>query len=192
MISKAIFSVCICFLVASDVIADDAAIAQVQAKGGRVIKLAQDDDRLEISYHLSDQEIKDVNLAPLAKLTKVYQVNLRGTKITDAGLKYLAGLKSLVHLHLEKTAITDAGLKHLVGLQNLTYLNLYGTKVTDAGLEQLAGLKSLKKLYLWQTGTTEAGIKKLQAKLPKAQIISGLTLIKPAPPKKEEEKKPEK
>lgn len=177
--------------------AQEAVLSKVQSQGGRVMKLAQNDERLEVAYHLSDREIVDDNLQPLAELQNVYLINLRGTKITDAGLAHLAGLKSLARLHLERTAITDAGLVHLAGLENLEYLNLYETKVTDAGLGTLGNLKKLKKLYLWQTGVTLEGVKAFQQQHPTVQVVSGLSEpVAPMPEEKNpeeksEEKKPE-
>src|ERR1700733_7043341 len=110
------------------------AIAKIKETGGQVMELAQNDPRLEVSYHLSSSKVADEQLKPLADLKEIVHLNLRGTDITDAGLETVGKLKSLVRLHLERTKITDAGLAHLAGLTNLEYLNLYGTAVSDAGL----------------------------------------------------------
>ena len=137
------------------------------------ISLAQNDDRLEVSFQLQGASVTDKDLAPLAQLKKVAYVNLAKTSITDAGLAALEPHTGITRLHLELTKITDAGLAHLKGLQQLEYLNLYGTAVTDAGLAQLAGLKNLKNLYLWQTKVTPEGAKKLNESLPNVDINLG-------------------
>ncbi|MEX1096793.1 MAG: hypothetical protein WED34_12155 [Planctomycetales bacterium] len=170
--------------------AEQQAIAEVRRLGGSVMDLAQNDPRLVVAYHLADQKATDEQLAPLAKLPQIVELNLRGTDVTDEGLRQIAGLKGLVRLHLEKTKIGDAGLAHLKGLENLEYLNLYGTQVTDEGLKQLSGLKKLKKVYVWETQVTETGADALKKALPEVAVIRGAALApepeKPADPKKEQ------
>lgn len=164
------------------------AMEQLRNNGATVMEVAKNDTRLDVAFHLTDGEVKDEHLTPLANTPLLWSLNLRGTAITNAGLKNLADAKNLTRLHLEQTKVDDAGLAHLQKLEGLEYLNLYGTAVTDAGLKNLEGLKNLQRLYLWQTKVTDAGVKSLQSKLPKLEIIRGLSLT---PPKKEEPKKPE-
>lgn len=121
------------------------AIEQIRELGGSVLEVAQNDNRLDVAYHLADGKVEDKHLEPLKNAKSVYSLNLRCTDVTDAGLANLKGLNSLVKLHLEKTKVTDKGLANLKGLSNLEYLNVYGTQVTDKGLEQLTSLKKLKK-----------------------------------------------
>jgi Leucine Rich repeat len=193
---SAVLSLCTGFVLADDQPAqevpplDEAAAQAIKDAGGNVMAIAQNDPRLDVTLHLSDQDITDEHLAIVARLTPVVWLNLAGTKITDDGLAQIAGMKTLEKLHLEKTGIGDAGLDHLKGLENLVYLNLYGTKVTDAGLEHLTGLKKLRKLYVWQTGVTDEGIAKLKESLPELDVIAGLEL-KPAEPPAEEPKEGE-
>jgi len=159
--------------------------AKIRAAGGSVLELAQNDDRLEVAFHLSDQKITDETLKTLAGLSKVAALNLRGTDVTSAGLAQLKGLKGLTHLHLEKTKVNDEGLKQLKELPNLVYLNLYGTGITNAGLAHLSSLKKLKRLYVWETKVTRP------AGLAFAKKMKGLTVIGlPEPPKPPEAKKP--
>jgi len=141
------------------------AIAKIKQVGGTVSQVAANSTEREVAYHLSDQEIADSALEPLAAVPDIVAVNLRGTKVSDKGLLHLAKLSKLRRLHLEKTAITDAGLEAIKGLTELEYLNLYGTEVTDAGLAHLAGLAKLKKLYLWQSKVTDAGSKMITEKI---------------------------
>ncbi len=169
-----------------------AAVAAIEKAGGAVRKIAQNDERHEVDFHLQGAAVNDSHLKPVASLKKVMRVHLGKTSVTDAGLAALKGLSAdLAELHLEGTKITDAGLAHVKGLTNLVYLNLYGTAVTDAGIQQLAGLKNLKNLYVWQTKVTEEGAKKLKATLPTVNIDRGWELP-PAPPKTEEKKEEKK
>ena len=105
--------------------ADNAALAKLRELGAMTLQVAQNDNRLEVAYHLSDGKIGNDHVAPLKGLKCVYSLNLRGTEIDDNGVAYLADTTGLVKLHLEKTKITDAALKHLVKLENLEYLNVY-------------------------------------------------------------------
>ena len=149
------------------------AIADIEKSGGAVRTLAQNDDRLDVSFQLQGASITDKDLAPLAKLKKVTYVNLAKTSITDAALAQLAPHTGITQLHLELTKVTDAGLAQLKSLQNLEYLNLYGTGITDTGLVHLSGLTKLKNLYLWQSKVTPAGAEKLKQALPKLDINLG-------------------
>ena len=169
---------------------DPAVVKRVEELGGKVTRLAQNDEGLDVSFHLGRNRdgirqfeasesggakppALDAELSVLKDLKNVQWLNLAGTDVTDKGLQQLTDLTSLTRLHLEKTAVSDAGLEHLKGLENLTYLNLYQTAVTDAGLDHLRSLKTLKNLYLWQTEVTPAGVGKLQESLPDCAINLG-------------------
>lgn len=155
------------------------AMAAVKKAGAAVLQVAQNDSRLDVSFHLADGKIGDDQLASLKGLGNlIFSLNLRGTEVSDKGLEHLKDLKSLTRLHLERTKITDAGLANLVGLANLEYLNLYGTEVTDAGLQTLAGLKNLKKLYVWQTKITEEGQAKFKTAAATVTLIPDIALDK--------------
>ena len=158
---------------AQDAEAEKKAIAKIRETGALVLEIAQNDNRLDVSYITAQAKITPEQLAPLKDLLRLAHLNLRGLEIGDDALVPIAGQKTLVKLHLEKTKITDKGLEQLKGLENLEYLNLYGTEVTDAGLAHLEGLKKLKSLYLWQTKVTDEGVKKLQAAIPGLKIIRG-------------------
>ena len=145
---------------------DQKAIQAIEKLGGSVRQLAQNDDRLEVDFHLQPGSLTDDQLAVVKDLKKMIHLHLGNTNTTDRGLAHLAGLTALTELHLEKTKITDAGLKSLANLNALEYLNLYGTAVTDAGLAHLKGLSKLKHLYLWQTKATPAGVSDLRKALP--------------------------
>ncbi len=180
------FALSLSALFVSSVVADtdeEKAKAEIAKLEGRVQKIAANDDRQEVYFHLSGKPINDQALGLAAKVSKLAWLNVRGKDITDAGVAMIKDKKELERLHLEKTKITDAGLAHLAGLENLTYLNLYGTAVTDAGLDHLASLKKLKKLYVWQTKVTDAGAMKLQKKVPGLQVILAAKVAKAVPAK---------
>lgn len=173
-----LFSAVLCGTVLSQAQAQDAeaekkAIARIRETGALVLEIAQNDNRLDVSYITAQGKLKSEQLAPLKDLTRLAHLNLRGLEIGDEALAFIAGQKTLVRLHLEKTKITDKGLEQLKGLENLEYLNLYGTEIGDPGLANLAGLKKLKSLYLWQTKVTDDGVKKLQEALPGLKIVRG-------------------
>jgi Leucine-rich repeat (LRR) protein len=158
--------------------ADDAeeekkAIAKLRELGVLVLEIAQNDNRLDVSYITVQGKAGNDHVAPLKGLKRLAHLNLRGSEVNDEGVAHFAGQKTLVRLHLEKTKITDKALEQLKGLENLEYLNVYGTEITDAGLAHLEGLKKLKSLYLWQTKVTDAGVEKLKMALPELKIIRG-------------------
>lgn len=170
--------------------ADPAIVQKVEQLGGKVMKIAQNDDGLEVYFHLGRNHdglrqfetpkpgappppALDGELGILKDVPNLVWLHLGGTDVTDEGLPHLAGLASLTRLHLERTKVSDAGLANLKDLQNLAYLNLYQTGISDAGLAHLEGLKGLKNLYLWQTKVTKAGVEKLQKALPDCNIDVG-------------------
>src|SRR5437588_11904700 len=87
--------------------AEKKALAKIQQMGAFAMELAQNDPRLEVSYHLMDKEITAENLAPLKELKGIVHLNLRGRAVTDDMLAPVKDLTALVRLHLEKTKVTD-------------------------------------------------------------------------------------
>ena len=159
--------------------ADLAAIAELEARGGRAVTLAQNDARLDVSLHLGDAVVDAATFDVLAKLSdRLHELNLRGRSVDDALARKLTLLPNLARLHLENTQVTDAALVPVGTLEKLEYLNLYGTKVTDAGLPSLRGLTSLERLYLWDTAVTPAGVLTLRESLPDCEFV-GIDLPKP-------------
>ena len=152
---------------------DQQKLEKIEKAGGRVMSIAQNDDRLEVDFHLQDSDVTSESLACLEGLKNLYSLNLGKTKINDAGFAHIKGLTALNRLYLQETKITDKGLINLKGLSNLTYLNLYGTAITDQGLDNLTALSNLKNLYLWQTKVTENGINKLKKSLPNVNVVAG-------------------
>ncbi len=137
---------------------------------GSVIELNRDGDVVVVD--LSVAKAGDSDLRLLKDLTKLEQLNLRGSQVTDAGLEQLKVLAALKLLDLGKTNVTDAGLVHLKQMTHLEYLLLGHTKITDAGLVHLQELTNLQGLSLIRTEITEEGVKKLRQSLPDCQIVA--------------------
>jgi hypothetical protein len=159
------------------------ALEKIRQSGALALEIAQNDNRLEVSFAQAADKLNDEQFAALKDLQGLIHLDLRALPVTDAQTVHLKGLTSLTRLHLEKTKITDKGLENLKGLVNLEYLNLYGTDVTDKGLENLQGMKKLKNLYLWQTKVTAAGADRLKKAIPGVDINLG---IEEKPPEKKE------
>lgn len=162
--------------------AQQEAVDKLRAKGAAVMQIAADTDALAVNLGIIGKQATDTDLAMVAQLPKVQQLDLHNTAVTDAGLAAIADLTSLTHLHLNGTAVTDTGLAHVKKLEGLVYLNLYNTGVTDEGIKNLSGLKQLKRVYLWQTKVTDAGAKSLKSALPEVYVNRGEELALPPPP----------
>ena len=158
--------------------ADNAAVEKIRKSGGAVLEVAQNDNRLNVAFHLSTEEIGNDQLALVKDLGFIVSLNMRGTAVDDKGVANLGGCSGLQRLHLEKTKITDAAIKHLAPLSGLEYLNIYGTAVTDAAIDDIAALKGLKKVFIWETKITIEGVAKLKEKRPDLQIIPDLVVEK--------------
>ena len=83
------------------------------------------------------------DLSPLAGLTDLTQLELRGNSISD--ISPLAGLTNLTRVSLEDNSVSDLSL--LSGLTNLTELELFGNRVSD--ISPLSGLINLTWLQLF-------------------------------------------
>ncbi len=157
---------------------DKEAIQKIQEAGAAILEVAQNDNRLNVAFHLGSGEIGDEQIATVKGLGFIVSLNLRGTKLTDAGLAPVTSCEGLERLHLEKTGVTDAGVKQLAALENLSYLNLYGTAVSDAAIEDIAAIKGLEKVYIFETKITIEGVAALKEKRPELKIIPDLVVDK--------------
>src|SRR5271166_4530557 len=97
----------------------------------------------------SNQALTDIR--PLAGLSALQSLFLRGTQITD--LAPLAGLSALQTLNLYGAQVCDLG--PLAGLSALQTLDIRYTKVSDLG--PLAGLSALQTLDIRYTKITDLG-----------------------------------
>jgi hypothetical protein len=126
------------------------------------------------------RQITSKGWAPLAGLTRMRDLYLRGTTFDDAGAQALAGMKDLRQLMLDDTAITDAGLASLAGLVDLGDLGLANTQVTDKGMEHLKGMTKLHNLYVVGTKVTAKGLAVLPEKREMAMMRIGSKPLTPA------------
>ncbi|QDT37860.1 hypothetical protein [Stratiformator vulcanicus] len=150
---------------------------QLRSQGALVLPIAQEDDRIDVGFHLSDAKVSGETLKLLHPFAeRLVALNLRGTEIDDAAAKELAPLTALTKLHLEKTQITNASLPHFLQMKELEYLNVYGTEVGDAVLRVARELPKLKKLYVWQTNVTPSAVRRFQQSRPGVEVI-GIDLM---------------
>ncbi|MBI2685709.1 MAG: hypothetical protein HYX27_05295 [Acidobacteria bacterium] len=110
------------------------------------------------------------DLAPIADLAALEDLDLHGTGVRDESVASLAGLRALRRLDLQGTAITDGAIDTLERLTNLESLNLYRTKISNAGLTRLAKLTKLRDIDVRYTRVTAMGYDALHSALPKARI----------------------
>jgi len=143
---------------------------------------------------LGSTRIEDRDLAVVAGLPKLYNLQIGARGITEAGLARLAESRSLTCLGLADTSITDmrplsprlhaistlwmenshlndAGIEPLSRGIRLTDLTIAGSSMTDAGLDHLASLTSLRKLGLDRSAITDAGLARLKSLKP-LEILS--------------------
>jgi hypothetical protein len=126
----------------------------------------------------------DADLAPLAALTDIRTLMLRGPGISDAGLVHLRGMAKMHSLTLIDNHVTSAGLEHLRSMALLESLDLNrsrveslapirqvarlrklwiaSTPIADAALTDLKGLDQLDFLDLSGTEVTDAGLEHLR------------------------------
>jgi hypothetical protein len=143
---------------------------------------------------LGPTRVEDRDLAFVAGLPKLNNLQMGAMGITEAGLARLAESRSLncigladtsiadmralsprLHaistLWMENSHLTDAGIEPLSRGARLTDLKIAGSRMTDAGLDHLASLTSLWRLRLERSAITDAGLGRLQA-LKSLEILS--------------------
>lgn len=113
--------------------------------------------------------ITDAGLAVIGNSkmgAELRQLLLGRTKITDVGLKSIAKLPRLYLLELSGTSITDTGISELSQLVRLKVLRFRGTVVTDKGIAQLGQLSKLMLLSIGGSRVTPSGIAELRKQIP--------------------------
>ena len=110
------------------------------------------------------------DLAPLAGLTALEDLDLHGTGIRDDAAPHLAKLQALRRLDLQGTNISDDAVATLETLTNLETLNLYRTRISNAGLERLSRLPRLREIDVRYTRVTASGHDAFRAARPQARI----------------------
>ena len=135
---------------------------------------------------LGATRIEDRELAVVAGLPKLNNLQIGARGITEAGLARLAESKSMTCLGLtdssiadlrplsprlhaistlwiENSHLSDAGIEPLSREIRLTDLTIAGSRMTDAGLDHLASLTSLWRLRLDRSAITDAGLARLKS-----------------------------
>jgi serine/threonine protein kinase/Leucine-rich repeat (LRR) protein len=98
-----------------------------------------------------DRLIPDDILTHLAACTDLQSLDLSQTQLRDSDLAGLAKLPNLRTLRLRRVPITDRGLKELAPLTSLEVLDLANTNITGSGFAQLANATALRELWLTDT-----------------------------------------
>jgi hypothetical protein len=103
---------------------------------------------------------KHVDLGCLGRpeMSAIVSVDASDSQTNDQDLALIAALKDLQELDLTNTAVTDAGLQHLTRISSLQKLWLDGTKVTDKGLDSLKQLPNLIKVSFTSTEVSDSSI----------------------------------
>ncbi|MEE8105404.1 MAG: c-type cytochrome domain-containing protein [Planctomycetota bacterium] len=163
-----------------------ATIAKVAKTGARIEAVVPGSPLLRVEFVTGLENGTDEAVKALAPLrNNIAILSLAQTRITDGALDHIAKMPRLYRLDLQRTAITDKALETLAKQKPtaLTKLNVYGTGVTDRGLAPLATITSLRALYLWQTKVTDAGVKMLSSQLPECRIQNARPLPAAAAPR---------
>ena len=130
----------------------------------------------------------DSQLAHLASVNTLTQLNLDRSPVTDEGLKSIGThsklgslsltrtlisgeatsvivkqFPNLIFLRLDETAIRDEDLEPLAKLPQLDQISLYRTRVTDAGCIHLASISTLTQLSLDGTMITDEGLQHFES-----------------------------
>jgi hypothetical protein len=107
-------------------------------------------------YGLTDDE-----MAGIATLQTVNEMEIVATKLTNAGLAEIAKLRNIEVLHLDgNQMMTDEGLKALATLPKLRHLRLTGP-FTNRGIQYLASIPTLKVLWLESPNVSEEALRHL-------------------------------
>jgi hypothetical protein len=117
----------------------------------------------------SCDKIEDNGITHVAKLPKLYRLDLTWTAITNNGLQRLAPLQSLRHLEIAGCdGITNDGMQHIAKLTHLQSLAISGedNPIKPEGFEALSGLQELTALKVEDCKIKDSVFESL-AKFPK-------------------------
>ena len=153
--------------------ADEKAIQKLKDSGIIVFPVARNSNYLKANFVTVDSITYNdiVLLLPIKK--QLVWLDLSQKNIPDSLLAPIAQLTNLTRLQLDNTPTTDKGLVSLQPLVNLQYLNLVGTKVTTQGVIQLKALPKLQALYLYKTFISSSDWPVLKNNFPKVTLDTG-------------------
>ncbi len=166
---------------------EEAAIAALEAVGGRVAFDEEAPDRPVIIVELFRADIKDDGLKHLRAFTQLKKVFLGLTHVTDAGMEEFKHHPNLESLHLNSSLVTDRGLRYVAYLDKLRALSLNLPQATDQGIRRLfaeppphpegkkpdepPGLRNLESLGIGETPISDVVLKDLMS-LPRLRWLS--------------------
>jgi len=108
--------------------------------------------------------IKDEDLVPLERATRLEGLGLSYHPIGDAGMAHLRNCRKLTVLNIDGTNVGDDGLKSLSEMSSLRQLNICYTRVTDEGLKSLRHCDSLVEIMIGGNKITGAGFAEMGPK----------------------------
>jgi hypothetical protein len=110
-------------------------------------------------------------LAPLASLTGLRVLTMRGCIFPDSALAPVGSLAALEDLSLGLTPAGDEAMKLISGLPKLRILDISSTQVTDAAIEWIVKIKTLRNLDPQRSQISEEGIARILEALPDCSIL---------------------
>ena len=99
-------------------------------------------------FELCSEEISDVQLKPLARLTNVEVLKLDGNIICGTGMDVARSMKHLRKLSLSENPLTEKGIETIAQLDQLENLEVKETHLSDDSVAKLSKMQFLKKLEL--------------------------------------------
>lgn len=131
----------------------------------------------DLSFFVArDQSLRDEDLACLAKLTRLRNLQLgpHESDISDEGFKHLARLTSLSFLNVGGRHLTDQALRYISNMRNLWHLRITGD-FTNRGLRYLEPLERLSILSITSDNAfTSRALERLRKRLPSLQNLTAI------------------
>lgn len=112
-----------------------------------------------------------VSMAPLARLSRLQTLELRGYDLAKDTLEWLPELTHLWRLHLTEAKGVKLGLANIARAKSFQYLRLDQTDVADADLNPLKGHPSLVWLDLTLTAVTDRAIDTIES-IPELRVLN--------------------
>lgn len=119
---------------------------------------------------IGDAEVTEL-LSPL--IENIADLSLSRSQITDAILPFLARLPRLYRLDLRHTFVTTNGITALKEHPRLEELILAQTLLTDRAVDALVRMPALKRVFLWDSGIGPEGLAALKRRRPDLRIDAG-------------------
>ncbi len=97
---------------------------------------------------LRNTNIDDESIPFIAKMRKLFYLDLQGTLVTDTGIKQIPKSELIRHFDVKRVdSISDDGLNYIINnFPNIELLSVSGTNVSRKGIHRLHDLKNLRIL----------------------------------------------